>query len=255
MRRGSSTLRLAVLIATALGATIPAKAISRAESRPPAHAPATAKAPAPSDADASALYNDGTEALARGDLGAAVGFLAAAHRIEPRASDLRGNLAIARARAAEMLGDAPGRERPSPPSPLALSTAEAWWLAAVLVAMGALVGVATAFRRAPRRVALSGLAALVLGLILWAGMFLRAREEARHPEAVVVVPLLSVGPAPYERPRPPYLLGAGEEVRLGRTRGELVEIRVGGNSIGWAQRSGLWRVADAPRYTSNSRSR
>jgi hypothetical protein len=64
--------------------------------------------------------------------------------------------------------------------------------------------------------------------------------------------VLELGPAPDERPLPPYLLGAGDEVRLGPTRGDLVQVRVSGNAIGWAKRSGLWRVADAPRYTGNS---
>jgi hypothetical protein len=86
-------------------------------------------------------------------------------------------------------------------------------------------------------------------------LFLGAREEARHPQAVVVAPVLDVVPAPDDRPVSPYLLAAGEEVRLGAARGDLVEVRVSGNTIGWVPRSGLWRVDEAPRYTASSGSK
>ncbi|MBI4364240.1 MAG: hypothetical protein HY568_02320, partial [Candidatus Latescibacteria bacterium] len=167
--------------------------------------------------------------------------------------DIRMNLAAALAAAAEALGSSE-RDRPSPHSAFALSAPEAWWLSAALIAFGAIAGVAAAFRPSGRALARVGMIATACGVLLWGGLLLRAREEAWHPQAVVVVPLLSVGPAPDERPRPPYLLGAGEQVRLGRIRGDLVEIRVGGNAVGWAQRSGLWRVTDAARYTSKSTS-
>jgi len=194
-------------------------------------------------ADASALYNAGTGALDRGDLGRAVAFLRAAERVEPRAADIRRNLVEARARAAA----ARGAESPGAPAAIRLSAAEAWWFAAGLLLLGA------ALRSVPRGggiVALARRALLVAGLLLLAWLSLRAREEATYPEAVVVAPSLPAGPARDERSRPPYLLEAGEEVRLGRTRGALVEIRVAGTPIGWAERSGVWRVADAPGYTA-----
>ena len=209
-------------------------------------------APAPgARADASALYNAGTSALARGDLGPAVAFLVAAHRIDPRARDIRANLAIARERVQEAQGSG-AREKEHVPSALALSPAESWSLSAALAALGALLVWLAAFRQRSRPLLFGGVAAFAAGALLWVVLVLRAGEERRHPEAVVVAPVLSVAPAPEERPLSPYLLGAGEEVRLGRARGDLVEIRVGGNSIGWAPRSGLWRVADAARYTANS---
>ena len=199
-------------------------------------------------ADAAALYDAGSDALSRGDTGRAVAFLLAAQRIDPRARDIRANLAIAQARAEDVQGAA-GRERVSPPPGIALSPEEAWWVAALIALAGALVGGLAALRRAGRGLFVFGTVALALGVLLWGTLLLRAREEQRHPEAVVVVPVLEVGPAPDEQPRSPYLLGGGEDVRLGRTHGDLVEIRVSGNAIGWARRSGLWRVADAARYT------
>jgi len=208
-------------------------------------------ADAPARADASALYNAGTAALARGDLGPAVTFLLAAHRIDPRARDTRTNLAIARERVTEAQGSGT-RERMRIPSAVTLSPAESWILSAALAALGALLLWGAAFRQPSRGLLVAGIAAFVSGAMLWIVLMLRAGEERRHPQAVVVAPVLSVAPAPEERPLSPYLLGAGEEVRLGRARGDLVEIRVGGNSIGWAPRSGLWRVADAARYTASS---
>jgi hypothetical protein len=204
--------------------------------------------------DAAALYNAGTAALARGDAGPAVAFLLAADRIDPRASDIRANLAIARERVEESEGSSPRGAAPAS-SGIALSPAESWGASAALAALGALLLWGYALRPGPRFLALLGSAAFLVGLLLGLYLLLRAREEARHPQAVVVAPVLDVAPAPEERPLSPYLLAAGEEVRLGHARGDLVEVRVGGNSIGWARRSGLWRVTDAARYTENSGSR
>ncbi len=204
--------------------------------------------------DASALYNAGTEALARGDLGAAVTFLLAASRIDPRARDIRTNLAIARARVAEAQGSG-DRGTPSAPPPLALSWTESWYLAAALALAGALVASMAAARPRSGRLLLAASVIFGGGVLFSGALFLRAREEALHPAAVVVAPVLEVGSAPDERPMPPYLLGAGDEVRQGPARGDLVQVRVSGNAIGWARWSGLWRLADAPRYTGNSGSR
>jgi hypothetical protein len=199
--------------------------------------------------DAAALYNTGTEALRRGDLGPAVALLVAAHRIDPRAGDIRANLAVARSRVQERAGsDSRG---PVPvPSALALSPPERWYAAAVLTLVGALLLLGSS-----RRLAIVGIASFGLGVFLGLMLFLGAREEARHPQAVVVAPVLDVVPAPDDRPASPYLLAAGEEVRLGAARGDLVEVRVSGNTIGWVPRSGLWRVVDAPRYTAGFGSR
>src|SRR5207237_9067295 len=92
----------APLVRTRAGARMLALlAILGAGMSPPS---AAAPTPAPTPVDAAALYNSGTEALRRGDLGAAVAFLAAARRIDPRASDLRANLAVARSRVQEHAG-------------------------------------------------------------------------------------------------------------------------------------------------------
>ena len=200
--------------------------------------------------DAAALYNRGSDALRRGDLGPAVAQLLAAHRIDPRARDIRTNLAIARSRVEEREGGDQTSTRI--PSALALSAPESWNVAGALAAMGALLLVLAASRRG---LLILGGSVFAVGALFGIGLLLRAREEARHPSAVVVAPMLEVLPAPEERPVSPYLLGAGEEVRLGATRGDLVQIRVGGNTIGWARRSGLWRVDEAPRYTASSGSK
>lgn len=217
-----------------------------------AHATAAPASAVPArHADASALYNAGTEALGRGDLGPAVAFLAAAARIDPRARDIRTNLAIARERVQENQGSGArdaGRVTPA----IALSRRESWILAAALAACGALSLWMAALRpRRGRAFLVLGIAMFAAGAFSWCILLLRANEERRHPQAVVVATVLEVAPAPDERPLSPYLLGAGEEVRLGRAHGDLVEIRVGGNAIGWAPRSGLWRVADAARYTAD----
>jgi hypothetical protein len=203
--------------------------------------------------DASALYNAGTAALRRGDLGPAVAHLRAAQRLDPRARDVRTNLAIARSRVEEREGS--GRHVAGVPPALALSAPELWNAAGVITVLGALLLLASVFRPRPRRLLVLGGATFAVGTLLGLGLMIRAREEARHPEAVVVAPMLDVLPAPDERPVSPYLLAAGEEVRLGSKRGDLVEVRVGGNTIGWASRSGLWRVDEAPRYTARSGSK
>ncbi|HXF59201.1 MAG TPA: hypothetical protein VN539_05210 [Candidatus Saccharimonadales bacterium] len=197
--------------------------------------------------DASALYNAGTAALRRGDLGPAIAHLRAAQRLDPRAHDVATNLAIARSRVEERQGSG----RPI----TVMSSPELWNAAGAITVLGALLLLASVFRPRPRRLLVLGGATLALGTLLGLGLMLRAREEARHPEAVVVAPMLDVLPAPDERPVSPYLLAAGEEVRLGSARGDLVEVRVGGNTIGWARRSGLWRVDEAPRYTARSGSK
>ena len=205
-------------------------------------------------ADASALYNEGTDALARGSLGRAVLFLLAAKRIDPRARDIRTNLAIARARVEEIQGaQTSGGARV--PSPFTISQRDGWALSGALAFVGALLAWTASLRPDRRRLFLAGGAAFATGVLLFGGLALRAVEERRHPEAVVVAPVLDVMPAPDERPLSPYLLAEGEEVRLGKSRGDLVAVRVGGNAIGWARRAGLWRVADAPRYTEKSGSR
>ena len=212
---------------------------------------AAAKRNNPYLADAAELYNAGTRALARRDLGPAVTFLLAAYRIDPRARDIRTNLGIARARVDESQGSQDQTSHPAPP-PVALSWTESWYLAVAFALAGTLISWLAATRRHSTRLLITGTVFFAVGFLCFGALLLRAREEAVHPTAVVVAPVLDVGPLPEERPLPPYLLGAGDEVRLGPSRGDLVQVRVGGNAIGWAKRAGLWRVADAPRYTRDS---
>jgi hypothetical protein len=206
--------------------------------------------------DASLLYNAGTVALQRGELGEAVALLAAAERIDPRAADVRRNLALAQAQVAAGRGE--DGAVPAPAGPIALSVAEAWWLAALLLAAAAALGALQRVRRplrARRPVRGAALALLATGALLTLWLASRALEERAHPEAVVVAPILEARRGPDEPPRPPVLLRAGERIRLGRERGGAVEVRIGGSSIGWVPREGLWRVADAPRYTGKFVSR
>lgn len=229
--------------------------------------PATSHAAAAVQTDATSLYNAGTVALTRGEVGPAVAFLLAAARLEPRAPDIRANLVRAIGVSSAALGEEQRADH-SASDPFPLATDEAWWIAAALLAAGAGVGIARALSsatgasrgtgtvrwtgtaRGTNAVRWTGTAFVLTGVLLGAWLHRQAWEESAHPEAVVVVPLLSVERGPDEPSRPAVLLGAGERVRMGQARGGLVEIRVGENRIGWATREGLWRVADAPRYTS-----
>lgn len=204
--------------------------------------------------DAAALYNAGTSALEQGRVGEAVAFLTAARRIDPRAPDVRRNLALAESRVAVSTGT----ETPPPPPPaLALSPGESWWLAALLITCGAALGAIGVLRDGRRARALRGgaLALGALGLLLGGWRVTRALEERAHPDAVVIAPTLEARRGPDEPPRPPVELRAGERVRLGRSRGGDVEVRLGGSAIGWVSREGLWRVSDAARYTESFRPR
>ncbi|HEX7078892.1 MAG TPA: hypothetical protein VF363_10745, partial [Candidatus Eisenbacteria bacterium] len=172
------------------------------------------------------------------------------------APDVNRNLALAEARVAESTG---AGTAPPPPSPIALSPAESWWLAALLVAGAAALGAAVALRpgRAGRSRAarIAALALAVAGVLLGGWRVTRAVEDRTHPEAVVIAPSLEARRGPDEPTRPPVELRAGERVRLGRARGGDVEVRLGGSAIGWASREGLWRVSDAARYTAAFRPR
>lgn len=208
--------------------------------------------------DASALYNAGTVALQQGKLGEAVAFLAAARRIDPRAEDAARNLGLAEARVAVGRGEEAAPARPTAPG-LALSTGEAWWLAAILLFLAAAVRVARALRPPPaRRRAVTRALTIVpagAGLLVVTWLTIVALGENAHPEAVVVAPLLEARRGPDEPNRSPVLLRAGERVRLGRAIAGDVEVRLGGTPIGWAAREGLWRISDTPRYTAQFESR
>jgi len=214
-----------------------------------------ASSPGRNLADAGALFNEGTLALERNDVGAAVLFLSAARRIEPRAGDIRANLAAALDAAARARGEEDHAEHPG----FAIASAEeSWWIASVLLAAGAVLGIVSAMRarassdhraRGARVLSIAAIALLGAGLGVSMLLQIRAWEERSHPEAVVIAPSLSVEQGADEPSRPAVLLAAGERVRLGKTRAGLVEIRIGGNLIGWAARGGLWLISEAPRYT------
>jgi hypothetical protein len=205
-------------------------------------------APTADAGNATTLYNAGTLALERGEIGPAVAFLTASKRLEPRAADIRANLE--QAETASLLargGDA--SDTSSFDLPVLLSAAESWWVAAILLALAAIFALAGIARRVPARLRIAFPTLLGLGLLISAWLHIQAWEEAAHPEAVVVRPALSIERGPGEPSRAAALLGAGERVRLGAVRGRQVEIRIGGNSIGWADREGLWKVVETPRYT------
>lgn len=207
------------------------------------HASAFAKGPPRADTrpDATRLYNEGTERLRRGDVGPAVLLLSAAARLEPRAADVRSNLEHALRLSAQARGE-DGTDETAPRWPL--SADEGWWLSAASLAT------ALALSLTGRRLRYASWGLLVTGVTLSAGLHVVEWREARAPEAVVIAPTLSVEHGPEEAVRPTIVLGAGERVHLGREHGTRVEVLIGGASIGWAAREGLWRVADAARYTS-----
>ena len=215
---------------------------------------------------AGEFYNAGSDALANGNLGEAVLYLRAASRLEPRAGDVARNLSIAEARVALTRGEGP--ERSSAASGFALSSEEGWLLAALLILIGALgmlwrrrrlariavsllePAAAHPARTLPFRRALD--AAGIAGLALSAWFAASAVMERLAPEAVVLdrsLPLTAASGQPL--PEAPALVG-GERVRLGAEREGLVEIRLGGTNVGWARRSGVWRVIDASRYNAPS---
>jgi len=215
--------------------------------------------------DAVTLFNGGSEALSAGRLGDAVLLLQAAQRLEPRAADIARNAGIAEARVSlsrgEGLGVPDGFQVRAP-----LSAAEGWWLAVVLLAAGA-AGMAWRARRASheaargRKPSLSpwlrrlrtGLdAAGAAGMVIAVAMAVSATLDAVAPEAVVMddrVRLAAASGQPL--PGEPALV-AGERVRLGREQEGLVEVRLGGTSVGWARREAFWRVRDAAEYTRRS---
>ncbi len=206
--------------------------------------------------DASILYDAGTLALERGQIGEAVALLSAARRIDPRAADARRNLSIAENQVIAARGESPP---PLPTGPaLALSSAEGWWLAALLLAAGSAGGILAMWERRPERARafrIVGLVALAVGLSLSAWLGAGAVRERRTPEAVVVAVNVEARRGVDEAPRVPILLRAGERVRTGRTRGDDVEVLLGGSPIGWVPRAALWHVAEAPRYTRGLRSK
>jgi len=212
-------------------------------------------------ADAGILYDAGTAALGRGSIGEATAFLLAAKRIDPRAGDIRRNLAIAERTVAAARGE---ELPPMPRGPaLALSAAEGWWLAALLVALGAAAGIAAIVRserslpagRLARWLPRGAAAGIAAGLLLAAWLTAGAVSERRHPEAIVVAMSVEARSGVDEAPRAPILMRAGERARAGRAHGDDVEVIIGGSPVGWVPRAALWNVADAPRYTAGFRSR
>jgi hypothetical protein len=215
--------------------------------------------------DAGALYDAGSHALAEGRLGEAVLLLRAAERLEPRAADVARNRDIADARVSLSRGEAgvaPGGARFESP----ISSIEGWWLAAVLLAVGAL-GMAWRARRAARGLSMDSTDAApraarrtqaafdiagALGFAFALALAASAAIDAVAPEAVVLEDRVRLAAASGQPlPGEPALV-AGERVRLGREREGLVEVRLGGTSVGWVRRAAIWRVRDAAEYTRRS---
>ncbi|HSQ60122.1 MAG TPA: hypothetical protein VLT84_06780 [Acidobacteriota bacterium] len=209
----------------------------------------------PSLIGASTLYDAGTQALARGEVGPSVLFLTAAARLEPRAADIARNASIAEARVALARGemDAVASRGFAPP----LSAGEGWWIAALLLACGAAGMAFRAHRTRPlahprgrslplRVLDLAG----GIGLAVAVTLAIAAGVERAMPEAVVVEPKVALTAASGQPlPGEPALV-SGERVRLGPEREGLVEVRLEGTVVGWARRAAFWRVRDAARYTS-----
>ncbi|HET9939944.1 MAG TPA: hypothetical protein VFR25_02465 [Candidatus Eisenbacteria bacterium] len=225
-------MRLALFIVTA---TLVVAAEGHAATAPPPRA--------------DVLYNAGTAALDKGDVGPAVAFLTAAARLEPRARDIQINLKQATVAAARARG-VESQDEIEVPREVPLSTAEIAWVGAILLLVGAALGIASRVTRLPRTLGIAAVLVVAVGAAIHVWLVARAHAEAVHPEAVVVVPQLAVERGPDEPSRAPVVLGAGERVHLGPTRGGQVEIRIAGAAIGWAPHEGLWRVQETPRYTA-----
>ena len=174
----------------------------------PAHAATSSDgslpAPLPKAPRADVLYNAGTEALDRGDVGPAVAFLAAAARLEPRSRDIQVNLTQATAAAARARG-VESQDDIEVPRGLPLTTDEMAWIGAILLALGAAGGIAARVARVPRPVAYAAIAAVIVGVAIHAWLLARAHAEAVHPEAVVVARQLAVERGPDEPSRAPVI--------------------------------------------------
>ena len=213
---------------------------------------------------ADVWYNIGCAAFERGDLGRAVLAWERARRLAPRDADVRANLELARSLLVDHeLVERPGRVRRLLTwVPDHLSDSEMHRLADAFFVLACALGVLLVWRRRPavrtlwRRVSvvspgrLLGLsttgdlvlatvtAALLFGLTLGTVTW-RERAAAARRDAIVTSESVAAYAAPDAGSTHQFDLHAGTRVRLGRTRGRWVEVRLPGDVSGWVRRDAV----------------
>lgn len=187
------------------------------------------------------LYNLGTAALKKGDLGHAVLWLERARRLGPPTDDLTVNLEAARARQGDKVVGAqsgePFLERialATPRHPVTLAFLGAWLGGFALFFL---------FRFLPRGrrtwAALLGtlllLASVPLGGLVAAHAYLV--EGVR--EGVVLPATVQARELPSDTAKVSFEVHAGLKVRLLETDGGFVQIRLPNGLVGWAEKEGI----------------
>ena len=190
------------------------------------------------------LYNLGTAALRKGDLGPAVLYLERARKLGGTDDDVGANLAIARARQTdEVVGaalDEPFVERLARAVPRDLVT---WVFLGLWLSGFALVFL---FRVLPRgrRTLVGVLAGVLLVAAVPVGGALAAHvwvhAQVRH--GVVMADALQARELPNGVSRVSFEVHAGLKVRLLETEGRFVRIRLPNGLVGWADREGITQI-------------
>jgi tetratricopeptide (TPR) repeat protein len=184
---------------------------------------------------ADVLYNLGTTALARGDLGEAILFLERARRLAGD-EDIEANLALARSRQLDqVLGEDSAvpftwRLADALDEPLVSGGFLAFWLLGFALLLG------VRLRRPGRRLGL-GLAAacaILVATALGGAVAVHASVRQRVVQAVVLAPVAKVLEFPGETARTAFEVHAGLEVRLLERSGKFVRIRLPNALEGWA---------------------
>lgn len=193
---------------------------------------------------ADVLYNLGTAALRKDDLGQAVLYLERARRAGGDGDDLLSNLALARARQAdEVVGAGAGEtflER------LALATPRDLFVWAFLAFwLGGFTFVFLFRALKPGRRTWAGvLAGTLLVLAIPTGGVVAAHVfvAERIHSGVVTIPTLQARELPTGVSRVSFEVHAGLKVRLLETEGRYVRIRLPNGLVGWAEREGITRI-------------
>lgn len=190
------------------------------------------------------LYNLGTAALRKNDLGHAVLYLERARRLGGDGEDLLANLQLARARQTDEVVGA-GRDETfvervayaTPRNTVAWLFLGAWLAAAAVLFL---------FKFLPRgRRAWAGLlAGLLLALAVPAALLLAAHiwVEERVRSGVVTVQTLQARELPTGVSRVSFEVHSGLKVRLLESEGRYVRIRLPNGLVGWADREGVTEI-------------
>jgi tetratricopeptide (TPR) repeat protein len=195
--------------------------------------------------ESPALYfNLGNALLKAGELGEAIVYYERARALDPRAPDIRANLAYARSLAADVMP-----ESASSPFLDALARVKDSVSAAEMVRVSAALfwltaGAAALSRLSPaRRRTARGLAAgLLVAFGLAASLAAIKVNEAMAKRAVVVIPGLAARTGPGDTYSARFELHEGTAVQVEREAGEWTEIQLTEALSGWVPRSSLMRL-------------